>query len=436
MQNKIIYSSLLLFISFFISSKSFSSYEPWSKVVSPTTKSFFNCSFVDSLYGWAAGDSGIIVHTSNGGTSYAVQTSPIDYYINDIFFVNRNIGWAVANQFLLEGTTILKTSNGGMNWAADNFFDSTKILRTVYFLNASTGFLGGFGGVIFKTTNAGINWFETQHDSSSVSSFPIAKFKFVDENLGFACGGYNDIAGIVWRTTNGGLIWKAESLASEPFFSIYIRNPLHILAVGGDYEYGAQLTRSSNSGESWSYQSLQIFGQAESIDFRTPREGWMALSYAAAWAVSQDSGKTWASLPVIDNLVIKSVAFSDSLHGWAFGNNGVILKYNPEPVGINFEQAFIPTEFSLEQNYPNPFNPNTNISYIIGKPGFVTIKVYDIKGNEIKTLINQYHYPGRYNIKFEVNGLSSGSYFYRMKVRSDRMETENFSETRRMVFLK
>lgn len=429
-------SLLILTASILIPFKAESSNELWSKVVSPTTHTFFNCSFVDSLNGWAAGDSGIIVHTSNGGSSFVIQTSSVDYFINDIFFINKRLGWAVANQFLLNGTTILKTTNGGLKWMAEIFPDSNKIFRTVYFLDSLNGFLAGLLGSILKTTDAGVTWIETKNDSSSASTFPITKLKFANEYLGFACGGYHDISGVIWKTTNGGMFWVAEALSPEPFFSIYIKDSLRILAVGGDYEYGVQLTSTTNSGITWNYKSLKLFGQGESIDFRTPREGWMALSFAATWAVSYDSGATWSDLPVINNSVIKSVTFSDSLHGWAFGSNGVILKYNPKSVGLNNEVSEVPSSFLIEQNYPNPFNPNTVISYQLSVGSFTSLKVFDILGNEVKTLVHQKQNAGSYKVEFKGNNLSSGIYYYKIWVSTHPGGSGKYSETKRMVLLK
>jgi hypothetical protein len=96
----------------------------------------------------------------------------------------------------------------------------------------------------------------------------------------------------------------------------------------------------------------------------------------------------------------------------------------------------IPSKYLLEQNYPNPFNPSTSIQYAIsnlpdGKAGrqFVTLKVYDVLGNEIATLVNEEKPAGSYEVKFESSGLSSGVYFYKLKAGS-------FVETKKMILLR
>jgi len=92
----------------------------------------------------------------------------------------------------------------------------------------------------------------------------------------------------------------------------------------------------------------------------------------------------------------------------------------------------IPTEFSLAQNYPNPFNPSTSIQYAVGNRQFVQLKVYDILGNEVATLVNEEKEPGYYEVDFNVGqtiSLSSGVYFY-------RLQAGDFVETKKMILLR
>ena len=88
-----------------------------------------------------------------------------------------------------------------------------------------------------------------------------------------------------------------------------------------------------------------------------------------------------------------------------------------------------PLEFSLEQNYPNPFNPNTKIKYSVPHSSNVTIKVFDILGNEIETLVNEEKPVGRYEINFNASSLPSGVYFYQLRA-------GNFVGTKKMILLK
>jgi len=99
------------------------------------------------------------------------------------------------------------------------------------------------------------------------------------------------------------------------------------------------------------------------------------------------------------------------------------------PVGIYVISSNIPERFRLNQNYPNPFNPLTNLEFEIWKLGFVSLKVYDMIGEEVATLVNTNLNPGTYKYVFDASGLTSGIYFYTLK-------TDNFSETKKMILVK
>jgi len=101
----------------------------------------------------------------------------------------------------------------------------------------------------------------------------------------------------------------------------------------------------------------------------------------------------------------------------------------PLITGITENETNLPMEYALRQNYPNPFNPKTTIKYEIPELSFVTLKVYDVLGNEIETLVNKEQPAGQYEIEFNSSSLSSGVYFY-------KLETENFGETKKMVLLR
>ena len=93
------------------------------------------------------------------------------------------------------------------------------------------------------------------------------------------------------------------------------------------------------------------------------------------------------------------------------------------------EISNILTDFYLEQNYPNPFNNSTVIKYSIPKEGLVTFKVYNLLGEEVARLVNDTKQTGNYEVSFDATGLPSGIYFY-------RLQTPNFTQTRKMILLK
>ena len=96
---------------------------------------------------------------------------------------------------------------------------------------------------------------------------------------------------------------------------------------------------------------------------------------------------------------------------------------------INFEGNLKVKEYSLNQNYPNPFNPTTTINYQIKEDGMVILKIYDILGKEIKTLVSEQKPMGRYEIKFDASNLSSGVYIYQLKV-------NDFVTSKKLILLK
>jgi hypothetical protein len=97
--------------------------------------------------------------------------------------------------------------------------------------------------------------------------------------------------------------------------------------------------------------------------------------------------------------------------------------------GVNNHTSGIPGKYSLSQNYPNPFNPVTKIEYSIPKAGFVTLKVYDLLGREISTLVNEIKKAGYYMVDFNAMNLSSGTYYY-------KLVANDFSEMKKMTVIK
>lgn len=108
---------------------------------------------------------------------------------------------------------------------------------------------------------------------------------------------------------------------------------------------------------------------------------------------------------------------------------------NTKKVGVNIvtgaehQGNTVPANYILKQNYPNPFNPTTNIHFSIPKDGNVSLKIYDMLGNEITTYFNEFMKAGFYNVEFDGSKLSSGVYFY-------KLTAGNFSETKKMVLAK
>jgi photosystem II stability/assembly factor-like uncharacterized protein len=115
---------------------------------------------VDSLYGWAVGDFGTIIHTSDGGDNWIVQDSKTENEIVDVFFLNRNLGWASewnTSSFPF-GTILLKTTDGGTTWISSPYREDNLYMNCILFLDSLIGWMGGDPDALVKTTDGGIKW--------------------------------------------------------------------------------------------------------------------------------------------------------------------------------------------------------------------------------------------------------------------------------------
>lgn len=407
----------------------------WIQQPCPTTKKLNKLAYTDSLNLWAAGDSGIIIHTSNGGSKWEVQQSNIISSIESISFPNNRIGWAISNDFYFSGTIILKTTNGGVNWNFSRYLDTTLIIQAVYFIDSLTGFMGGYGGIILKTTNGGLNWSECFVESNPCNFYPVINFNFRNALTGFAAGGIFDVGGVVWRTTNGGASWKDSCIASEPLFDILQINPQKVVTVGGDYEYGASYYETLDGGESWVYTNLQILGIARAISKRTSSEYWVASN---SFLLSTDSAKTWKAIEPPDSIMVTNVMFINERLGWSVGGKGInyggaIFKYNTAVIGVEPNENNLPLNAVLYQNYPNPFNPATKIKYSITKKANIVITVHDILGKEVFSFNEGLKEAGTYSVNFDASMYASGVYFYKLNIKSLDKE---FTINKKMVLIK
>ncbi|MBK8553322.1 MAG: T9SS type A sorting domain-containing protein [Ignavibacteria bacterium] len=117
------------------------------------------------------------------------------------------------------------------------------------------------------------------------------------------------------------------------------------------------------------------------------------------------------------------------------GGSMATVKFVQDPTSINHMYNITPAEYKLEQNYPNPFNPTTKINFSIPKQGNVTLKIYDVLGKQVLTLINEIKQIGNYEVEFNARqhgqdiNLASGIYFY-------RIESREFTDIKRMILIK
>ena len=431
MKKTFIFSILLI-----LNSVSFSTQNYWIRVSSPTPSELYKCAFPDSMNIWAGGDSGVIIHSSNGGINWFTQNSTlsIEYRFVDLYFLNNRLGWGITFNIANGSSAMIKTTNSGNNWINTNIADTN--INTVYFIDSLNGFYGEiYGGLIYKTTNSGTNWAKCTIESNLYTYFPKNKFIFTDTQHGLCVGGARDAGGPMWRTIDGGLNWFMINNAGEPVNDAAYSGPNTIIGTGGDFDYGISIEVSSNNGTSWDnfYAGYICVGMA--VAPRTPADIWIASGTCAGWEVSFDSAKTWDTVRVGNNISINDVKFCDQFHGWSVGAGGALYKFNRDMIGIKNIHYDLPTTFILYQNYPNPFNPTTNIKYSVtsnvkSETSNVKLIIYDILGKEVATLVNEKFNAGTYSVTFDGSSYATGVYFYQL------ISDGNIIDTKKMVIVK
>jgi photosystem II stability/assembly factor-like uncharacterized protein len=340
--------------------------------VNLTIGTFYSCvRFATPNLIFAMGYLGSIIKSTNYGETWVVQNSPTTMQINGLSFYDQNNAYATGYAGIL-----LKTTNAGNNWTY-SWLSNTML--DIHMFNATTGIVCGSGGYIFKTTNGGTSWVQR----FTTVNFDLQSMAFLNATTGVMVGN----GGTIMTTVNGGNTWKLQDsmhTTTNTLFRVAYPSANRITAVGG----GGVIITSSNGGINW---------------------------------VQQESGTTY-------NLY--GIHFRDENHGCVVGECGIILTTTDGgALSVNTISTGIPGKYSLSQNYPNPFNPSTNIKYQIINNKLVTLKIYDILGKEIATLINEKQTPGYYEINWDASGYPSGIYFY-------RLTTGDFSETKKMFLIK
>ena len=391
----------------------------WQQQNSGTNNDLWSVSFINTTTGWAAGNNGIIVKTTDGGEVWLQKQSGTSHELFSIFFINENIGWAAGR----EGT-ILKSTDGGEDWQPQ-VTNTINVFRSVYFINTNSGWAVGQNGTILHTTDGGQNW---QPQSSGITNYLHQVF-FTDNYNGWIGTLYN---GNILRTTDGGTNWQLVSTPSQyDIYSVYFTDSNTGWIATSDIE----VYKTTDGGTTWLEQyhdQSPQYGALTDIFFLNQNEGWAVGSHGIIISTT-NGGNIWnEQISGVPNY-LTSVRFTDSQNGWVVGKEGMILKaITGNVTEINASDnndANIPSEFNLFDNYPNPFNPVTTISFQIPKSSFVSLKIYDVIGTEITTLVSENLLGGNYKFDWDAGNLASGIYLY-------RLQSENFTSTKKMILLR
>jgi photosystem II stability/assembly factor-like uncharacterized protein len=345
----------------------------WWSVYMNTERSFNIISFLDSNTILTAGYLGYFAKSTNAGETFFNLLTPTSMQVNGMSFINSTTGFVTGYSGLF-----MKTTNAGNNWVI-SWLPYT--MHDMYMFDATTGIVCGSGGNILKTTNGGVNW--TPRYSQPLQYNDLNGITFLNANTGIMVG----TSGTILKTTDGGNHWVpalATPLTTNTLFRVSYPVANRITTIGG----AGTIITSTDGGNNWELQY----------------SGTLSILYG--------------------------VYFRDANNGCVVGEGGIVLTTTDGgAVFVNNISTKTPDNYYLNQNYPNPFNPNTKIRFQIKESGLVTLKVYNLLGKEVVTIINGNMQPGTYETPFSGNGLNSGMYIY-------KLQAGNYTETKKMCLIK
>lgn len=424
---------LIVLILVLITSQSIFAKSGWQKINFDSRYKLTKVLFLNETTGMVAGYCDEVIfpysvnsalfRTTNGGLNWSKVGGSDFGIISDLNFFNSSSGYySTAGPWL---NIIMTTSNGGANWYGSvrtNTEDSYQTLFCSSIINSTTSLGGSEQGRIYKTTNSGINWnlYSTIPENSN-----LGNISFLNILTGYV---FNEFLFSGYKTTDGGQSWNG-------YFSIYDVKKLSFLSqdtmvalTSGTY------ARSSNSGASWIHYSIGTSDFSASDMYYFNKMKIIAVggsNQKGIINVTTNGGLNWQETEIQNSKSLNAVSFGSTNVGYAVGDSGSIYKTITGGLASVTNNITVPLKYSLSQNYPNPFNPSTKINYVIKQSGFVSLKIFDLLGKEVASLVNEKQNAGSYAVDFnsaEFN-LPSGIYFY-------TLSAGEFKETKKMVLVK
>lgn len=378
-----------------------------------------------------SGTMGYVILTTNGGTSWTNVTGNMPssgFGLYSICGISATEAWAGASDGGLYHTT-----NTGANWIFITLPNpTTPFIDDIHFFNQSTGFVigdpvSGYWGY-YWTTNAGANW----------------TFGPSPAGTGTETGWNNSHCaldtGHIWFGTNSSKIYKGgfrSGFSSIPISGVYsfgitfFNANTGLIAMANSAQSVLAFNRTTNGGLNWTAGFLPAAIQYGLKAIPGTPYAWSCGAGLSGGQIyfSSNYGVNWTSQFLCPN-AIYAFSFANQFYGWAGASGGAIYKWIGYIDEVNSNNNSIPNEYKLEQNYPNPFNPVTTIEFYLPKESKVTLKVFDLLGREVATLINnEEKKSGGNSFLFDASNLSSGIYYY-------KLFANEFVETRKMIQLK
>lgn len=454
----------------------------WNEIQTETMEPLNGIHICQTNYGWTVGEGGVIYYSTTGGSEWSPQYHGTRSSLEDITMLNSNNGWAVGKQGL-----VMQTTNGGENWdsmvvGGDNYTwnkiittDETTILllgklkdgnnfiaaiafsndngeswdielypsleRIVdgEFMNAEIGWILGWqgsGSYLLKTTNSGLEWFEQFSDTNGLY---LSAFDFINPDIGWITAG---ATGEVFKTTNGGTHWDTL-LINTPYFGfqdLYFHTEDTGWVVGGAEVFEDEpaggigyIWQTYDGGETWFLQDSVNRDAYLTINFADRLHGWV-VGYRGFLALTSDGGQDWEHPNTGTQNILNDVIFVSNEEGWIVGDNGTIL-YTITGGSSNllspaYQDKTLPFRIELYRPYPNPFNSRIKIRFSLRYRSHVTLNVYNILGQRINNLVNQFYPKGTFEVSWNGNNedydpVASGVYFIRLTVPAANIQRTN-----------
>ena len=327
---------------------------------------------------------------------------------------------------------LMRSSDNGVTWynATSGLSGSGTWVAPIMCHPDSVAIFYTARAQVFKTTNMGSNWFAISSGTSgTIREMAISKSK---PDIMFATAG-----SVVFKSTNRGYTYSQVSsgMPNRTITSINVHPDSANVAIVTFSGFGAgKIYKTTNGGTTWFNMSGNL-PDSPTNDGMIYHPGYSTSYYLAGMDIgvfmTSDWGATWIELASgFPNTVAMHLDYNLMANKIRIGTHGrstyEISGYLTNITNFNNE---VPKKYVLSQNYPNPFNPNTRIKFSVVNKDFVSLEVFDILGKKVNTLVNKVLEAGSYEVNFDGSNLPSGIYIY-------KMTTNNFSESKKMMFTK